>query len=117
MERVVNDLDTNQEYDYMVDLLASNKEASIAFIEICDKHSVTDKINTCKEGLSDELLAIVSDIEEKNDQIDSLIYSLNVSLKTLYDLKMRFSTCQKCTVETNINILEERLSNLSSVDN
>ena len=99
----------------MVDLLASNKEASKAFLDVCDKLAAKGKISQCKDGLSSELLEIVVDIEDKNTQIDGLIYSLNATVDMLTGLKTRFELCQKCTVESNLTILDEKLNKITTL--
>lgn len=116
IERLVSDAGSNQEYLDMVDLIASDKEISKQYVDACERVSAVNKVALCVRGLDDELLEVITDIEATTEKIDEIIEDLDTKIENLVLIKERYRKCQKCSVESNMSVLEEKVSKINAAN-
>lgn len=97
----------DSEYSCLIDLLSSNTAASEAYLDMCGRLSTIRKVEMSANLLGKEVISIVSEIENKSNDIDSII-------KTLYKVKEQLAECKEVTIHVNedLDSLEEKLSSL-----
>lgn len=116
IDRVVSDKGSNNEYLEMVELIANDEEISRRYVDACDRLSAVNTVAMCVKGLDDELLEVITDIESTTEKIDGIVEDLDTKIENLLLIKERYRKCQKCSVESNMSVLEEQVNKINAAN-